>query len=100
MHILLLHCLEQLFMSPKKKSPVLVETLAKQAEPELGWGRSSAFLCPVGTVTTPGSVLLQVFMIKASGEVFMNQVYIQLPVSAGEGAHPTPTSDSPAPHVH
>lgn len=36
----------------KKKSPILVESLAKQAEPELaGW--SSALLCPMGTVTTP-----------------------------------------------
>ena len=37
----------------KKKSPILVESLAKQAEPELGRGWSSALLRPVGTVTTP-----------------------------------------------
>ena len=36
------------------------------------------------------ALLLQVIVVKASGEVFVNQIYTQLPVSTGEGARPAP----------
>lgn len=55
---------------------------------------------PYGDCHDPCRVLLQVFMVKASGEVFVNQIYTQLPVSAGKGARPGPTSGGSASRTH
>lgn len=40
----------------------------------------------------------QVVTVQAGGEVFVNQVYAQLPVSAGEGASPVPRGSPPLGH--
>lgn len=57
---------------------------------------------PWGGHREPCHVLLQVFVVKASGAVFVNQIYTQLPLSAGEGASlprplTPPPPDSPTP---
>lgn len=59
--------------------------LSKQAGPELGRGGRQPFSALWG-LSRPLRVLLQVFMVKASGEVFVNQITHPAAVSAGKGA--------------
>lgn len=61
-------------------------------------GRGQA-LTPLPGETTLPACCSQVIVIKASGEVFVNQIYTQLPISAGEGRAPASPTSQRVPHL-
>lgn len=77
------------------RQPLLAGARAPQAEVSqahftASGGRRGRWLSLARLLANPAPCCSQVIVIKASGEVFVNQIYTQLPVSAGEGAGPGP----------